>query len=85
LSFFLFFYKRYSTPEYTNPYKPSVTIIGNGNDFNPTMSIPIEPGDSSTNNGKGSNEKSGGIKTYKTNFKVIFIINLLSLIKIHLL
>ncbi|PKY45040.1 hypothetical protein RhiirA4_542295 [Rhizophagus irregularis] len=75
----------YSTPEYTNPYKPSVTIIGNGNDFNPTMSIPIEPGDSSTNNGKGSNEKSGGIKTYKTNFKVIFIINLLSLIKIHLL
>uniref|UniRef100_U9UM49 Sequence orphan n=2 Tax=Rhizophagus irregularis TaxID=588596 RepID=U9UM49_RHIID len=62
----------YSTPEYTNPYKPSVTIIGNGNDFNPTMSIPIEPGDSSTNNGKGSNEKSGGIKTYKTNFKSIY-------------
>lgn len=45
------------------------------------MSIPIEPGDSS----KGSNEKSGGIKTYKPDFKVIFIVNLLSLIKIHLL
>jgi hypothetical protein len=49
------------------------------------MNIPIEPGDSNTNNGKGSNEKSGGVKTYKTDFKVIFIVNLLSLIKIHLL
>ncbi|GBB84486.1 hypothetical protein RclHR1_11050003 [Rhizophagus clarus] len=59
----------YSTPEYTNSYKPSVTITGNGNDFNPTMNVPIEPGDSSTNNGKGSSVKSGSVKTYKTDFK----------------
>ncbi|CAG8511221.1 10278_t:CDS:2 [Funneliformis caledonium] len=69
----------YSTPDYTNPYKPSVTIIGNN--FDPTVNEPIEPGNANEKAINNSHKKSNAdVKTNKLDFWMILIVNLLILI-----